>query len=136
MEGYSIDRTAPLQNEHADPDDGVAEPAQIFQSSRDINHQVLRNWTPSPFSSPKKRTRYHYEVEEALEEEDPGENMEVDPVETNPQTSAEDISQRAIKPLRRTLFTGVSVSSKPSIPRNHALCVDHDNSRSENPFLE
>ena len=61
------------QNEHKDVGDGVAETAQIFQSSRDINHRVLRCWTPSPFSSPKKRSRYDYEVEDALEEEGEGE---------------------------------------------------------------
>lgn len=136
MEGYSIDRTASIQNEHTDPGDGVAEPAQIFQSSRDINHRVLRDWTPSPFSSPKKRNRYNYEVDDALEEEDLGESMEIDPIGTNPQNSAENISQRPIKPLRRTLFVGVSTPSKPSIPQNHAPYVDHGNSRPENPFLE
>lgn len=136
MEGYSIDRTAPLQNENTDPRDGVAEPAQIFLSSRDINHRVLRHWTPSPFSSPKKRNRYHYEADDALEEEDLGENMEIDPVETNLQPSAEDISQRLIKPLRRTLFADVYTTPKLSIPQNSAPCVDYDDSRSENPFLE
>ena len=136
MEGYSIDRTAPLQNEHTDPGDGVAEPAQIFQSSRDINRQVLRNWTPSPFSSPKKRSRHHYEADDALEEEGVGENMEIDPIETNLQNSAEDISQRTIKPLRRTLFADVAITSKPSVLHTQPLCLGHDNSCSENPFLE
>lgn len=136
MEGYSIDRTAPLQNEHTDPSDGVAEPAQIFQSSRDINHRVLRDWTPSPFSSPKKRSRYHYEVDDALEEEDLWESMEIDPAETPLQSSAEDISQRPIKPLRRTLFVGVSTTPKLPIRQNHDLGADHDSSCSENPFLE
>lgn len=136
MEGYSIDRSAPLQMEHTDTGDDVAEPAQIFQSSRDINYRVLKNWNPSPFSSPKKRSRYHYEVDGALEEEDLVESMDIDPIETNLQSSAEGISQRPMKPLRRTLFAGVPVTSKPSIPDKSTLCVDHDNSHSENPFLE
>ena len=136
MEGYSIDRTTPLQDEHPDAGDGVAEQTQIFQSSRDINHRVLRDWTPSPFSSPKKRSRHHYEVDEVLEEEDLGESMEIDPIETKLQSSAKDISQRPIKPLRRTLFSGVPTASKRSIPQDHALGVDHNDSRSENPFLE
>lgn len=136
MEGYSIDRTAPplAQNAHADAADGVAEPAQIFQSSREINQRVLRDWIPSPFSSPKKRRRYDYEADDALEE-DEGEGMEIDPEEANLQTTAEDRSQRPVKPLRRTLFADVSVASKPSISQNHTLYADHDTSCSENPFL-
>jgi hypothetical protein len=137
MEGYSIDRTAPPQeDEHTDPGDGVAEPAQIFLSSRDINHRVLRHWTPSPFSSPKKRNRHHYEADEALEEEDLGESMEIDPVETNLQNLAEDISQRLIKPLRRTLFVDVSIAPKLPVPQTHSPCAGRDGSHSENPFLE
>ena len=133
MEGYSIDRAEPHQNEQKDVGDGVAETAQIFQSSRDINHRVLRCWTPSPFSSPKKRSRHDYEVEDALEEEGEGEGMEIDPVEANLQSLAQDISQRPVKPLRRTLFAD---TSKASIPQNHIMRANHDNSCSENPFLE
>lgn len=133
MEGYSTDRAEPYQNEHKDVGDGVAETAQIFQSSRDINHRVLRCWTPSPFSSPKKRSRYDYEVEDALEEEGEGDGMKIDPVEANLQSPAQDISQRPVKPLRRTLFAD---TSKLSIPQNHVMCANHDNSFSENPFLE
>ena len=138
MEGYSIDPTAPLvaQNGHTSASEGVAEPAQIFQSSRDINHRVLRNWTPSPFSSPKKRNRYDYEAEDALEEEAEGEGMEVDPGESNPQTTAQDNSQRPIKPLRRALFADPSVASRPSVSQNQTLYANNDSSRSENPFLE
>jgi len=137
MEGYSLDRTAPpvAQNAHADAGDNVAERAQIFQSSRDINHRVLRDWTPSPFSSPKKRTRYDYEADDALEEETEGEGMEIDPMEANLQTLAGDRSQRPVKPLRRSLFPDASLTSKPST-QNHTLYADHDTSRSENPFLE
>lgn len=134
MEGYSVDRTAP-QNMHTDVGDGVAEPAQIFQSSRDINYRVLGNWTPSPFSSPKKRSRYDYEAECALEEEEE-DVMEIDPGETNPQTPVENQSRRPIKPLRRTLFADSPVASKPSIPENQTACAHRDSSRSENPFLE
>ena len=131
MEGYSVDRTAP-QNAHPDASDAVAEPAQIFQSSRDINHRVLGNWIPSPFSSPKKRTRCDYEAECALEEEDEGEDMEIDPGEPNLQQSlAENQSQRPIKPLRRTLF-----ASKSPNPQDQAPYTPHDGSQSENPFLE
>jgi len=138
MEGYSVDPTAPLvaQNGHTCASEGVAEPAQIFQSSRDINHRVLRNWTPSPFSSPKKRSRYDYEAEDALEEEDEGEGMEVDPGEPNPRTAAQDHPQRPIKPLRRALFADTSVASRPPISQNKTLYANNDSSRSENPFLE
>ena len=138
MEGYSIDPTAPLvaQNGHTHASEGVAEPAQIFQSSRDINHRVLRNWTPSPFSSPKKRSRYDYEADDALEEEDEGEGMEIDPGVPNPQTTAQDHSQRPIKPLRRTLFADASVPSKPPVSQNQDLYANNDSSRSENPFLD
>lgn len=139
MEGYSIDRTAPpmAQNAHTGASDGVAEPAhEIFLSSRDINHRVLRGWTPSPFSSPKKRNRYDYEADDALKEEDEIESMEIDPNEANPQIPAEDRSQRPVKPLRRTLFSDASTASKSSIFQNHTLYADHDASRSENPFLE
>lgn len=136
MEGYSIDRTASLQGEHIDIGSDVAEPAQIFQSSREINHRVLRNWTPSPFSSPKKRSRYDYEAEGALEEEDEGEGMEIDPVEPNPQGPAEDVPQRPIKPLRRTLFPETCIAPKPFISKSHLLCADQDSSHSDNPFLE
>jgi len=135
MEGYSIDRTAPVvaQDAHTASSDGVAETEQIFQSSRDINHRVLGNSVPSPFSSPKKRSRYDYETEGALEEEDEGEGMEIDPREANLQTSAE--AQRPIKPLRRTLFTDTSIASKPSISQNQTMYANHT-SRSENPFIE
>ncbi|KAF9651159.1 hypothetical protein BDM02DRAFT_3184868 [Thelephora ganbajun] len=139
MEGYFIDRTASLvaQDAHTDANGGAATAAaQIFQSSRDISHRVLRNCTPSSFSSPNKRTRYDYEAEDALEEEDEGEGMEIDPGEANPQTLAEDTPQRPIKPLRRTLFADASIASKSSISQNHTLYADHDNSRSENPFFE
>jgi len=138
MEGYSIDPTAPLvaQNAHTDGSEGVAEPAHIFQSSRDINHRILRDWTPSPFSSPKKRSRYDYEAEDALEEEDEGEGMELDPGEVNLQTATQDHSQRPIKPLRRALFADTSIASKPPISQNQTLYTNHDSSRSENPFLE
>jgi len=138
MEGYSIDPTAPptTLNAHTDVSEGVAEPARIFQSSRDINHRVLRNWTPSPFSSPKKRNRCDYEAEDALEEEDEAEGMEVDLGETNPQTTAQDHSQRPIKPLRRALFADTSIASKPPISQNQPLYAHHDSSNSENPFLE
>jgi len=137
MEGYSIDRTAPLvaQDAHTAASDGVAETAQIFQSSRDINHRVLGNWVPSPFSSPKKRSRYDYEAEDALGEEDEGEGMEIDPREANLQTPADDLSPRPIKPLRRTLFADASVASEPSISQNQTLYANHT-SRPENPFLE
>jgi hypothetical protein len=137
MEGYTIDRTAPLvaQDAHAGASDDVAEPAQIFRSSREINHRVLKDWTPSPFSSPKKRSRYDYEVEDALVEEDEGTGMEVDPVEANPQSPTQDILQRPIKPLRRTLFADASAASKLPIPQGHTLCADNDSSHSENPFL-
>lgn len=122
------------QNVHADASDAVAEPTQIFESSRDINHRVLRDWAPSPFSSPKKRSRYDYEADDALEEEDEG--MEVDPMEANLQTPAKDHSQRAVKPLRRTLFFDAPMASKPFISRNHTLYAEHDTSRSGNPFIE
>lgn len=138
MEGYSITPTAPLvvRNAHTDASDGVAEPAQIFQSSRDINHRVLRSWTPSPFSSPKKRSRYDYEAEDALEEEDEvGECMELDPGEPDLQTLAEDHSQRPVKPLRRALFSGASTPSKLPASQDQTLYTHHDSSRSENPFL-
>jgi len=138
MEGYSTDPTAPLvaQNGHTYASEGVAEAAQIFQSSRDINHRVLRNWTPSPFSSPKKRNRYDYEAEDALEEEDEGECMEVDPGDPDPQPAAQDHSQRPIKPLRRALFVDASVTSKPPVSQNQGPYAHNDGSRSENPFLE
>ncbi|KAF9780196.1 hypothetical protein BJ322DRAFT_1112865 [Thelephora terrestris] len=123
MEGYSTDRAELLQDERADLGGGVAETAQIFQSSRDINRRVLRHWTPSPFSSPKKRSRYDYEVEEALEEEGEGEEMEIDHLVANLQSLAEGISHRPMKPLRRTLFTD---TSKPIIPQNHNMCTNHD----------
>ena len=135
MEGYSIDRV-PSQNARTDASDAVAEPTQIFQSSRDINHRVLRDWTPSPFSSPKKRNRYDYEAGDALEEETEGEGMEIDPMEANLQIPAKDRSQRAVKPLRRTLFFDASIASKPPISQNHTLYADHDTSRSRNPFIE
>ena len=128
LEGYSVDRTAPIRNGQTDVVNDVEKQTQIFQSSRDINHRVLRNWTPSPFSSPKKRTRCDYEVEE----EDERDDMEIDPVDVTLQNPAESILQRPIKPLRRTLFT--STASKPSLSQNRA---DHDtSSRSENPFFE
>jgi len=139
MEGYSIDRTGPpvpTQSAPTDASDGVAGPAQIFQSSRDINHRLLRNWTPSPFSSPKKRTRYDYEAEDALEEEDEEEGMEVDPGEANPQTPIRNHSHRPIKPLRRTLFVDASVASESSVSQDQTSYAYHDVSRSENPFLE
>lgn len=138
MEGYSIDRGAPLvvQDAHTAASDAVAEPTQIFQSSRDINHRVLRDWAPSPFSSPKKRSRYDYEADEALEEEDEGGGMEIDPMETNLQTPAGDILPRAVKPLRRTLFSDASIASKPPISQNHTLYADHDTSHPGNPFIE
>ena len=125
------------RNAHTDACDGVAEPTQIFQSSRDINHRVLGNWTPSPFSSPKKRCRYDYEAESALEEEDEEEGMKIDPGEANfQQTLAENSFQRPIKPLRRTLFVGVSITSKPPVSQNQIPYAHHDNLHSENPFLE
>lgn len=138
MEGYSIDPTAPLvvQGAHTDGSEGVAEPAQIFQSSREINHRVLRDWTPSPFSSPKKRNRHDYEAEDALEEEDVGDGMEIDPGQTNLQTTPQDRPQRPIKPLRRALFANTSIAPKPPIPQNEPLYANHDSSCSENPFLE
>lgn len=138
MEGYSLDRTAPpvAQNAHTDISDGVAERTQIFQSSRDINHRVLRDWTPSPFSSPKKRSRYDYEADDALEEEDEDGGMEIDPMEANLRTPVEDHSQRPVKPLRRTLFPDTSIISKLSTSQSHTLYVSHDTSHSENPFLE
>ena len=141
MEGYSIDRAAAssvAQNAQTDACDAVAEPTQIFQSSRDINHRVLRDWAPSPFSSPKKRSRYDYEADDALEEEegDEGEVMEIDPMEAGLQTTAKDRSQRAVKPLRRTLFPDASIAPKPPIYQNHTLYTDHDTSRSGNPFIE
>lgn len=131
MEGYSIERHA-----RTDASDGVAEPAQIFQSSRDINSRVLRDWTPSPFSSPKKRTRHDYEAEDALEEEEEGEGMEVDPGGADPPTPVADHSQRPIKPLRRTLFVDASVAPKAPISQNQTFCAHDDSSHSENPFLE
>lgn len=134
MEGYTIDRTAPPQGARAETSENVAELGQIFQSSRDINQRLLKDWTPSPFSSPKKRSRCDYEIEDALEE-DLAEDMEIDPEEANPQNPAEDTPQRPIKPLRRTLFAGASMT-KLSVSQSHALCPDHDDSCSENPFLE
>ena len=138
MEGYSIDRTAPpvAQNAHEDANDGVAEHTQIFQSSRDINHRVLGNWIPSPFSSPKKRNRYDYEAEDAVEEEAEGEGMEIDPGEANLPTLAEDNPHRPIKPLRRTLLADASIPSKPSVSQNKNLYANHGSSDAENPFLE
>jgi hypothetical protein len=97
---------------------------------------VLNNWTPSPFSSPKKRSRYDYETEDALEEEVGGERMEIDSGEANPQTPAKDHSQRPTKPLRRTLFANASIASKSSISQGQTLHAHHDSSQSENPFLE
>ena len=139
-EGYSIDRTVPLVAQNparADAGDGVADQAQIFQSSRDINHRVLRHWTPSPFSSPKKRTRCDYEAEDALEGEDEGGDMDIDSREADPQlTPAEAHSRRPIKPLRRTLFADTSIISKPPTSQNQTLGAHHDGSRSENPFIE
>jgi hypothetical protein len=137
MEGYSVDRAASLanQNAHTDASDAVAEPTQIFQSARDINHRVLNGLAPSPFSSPKKRSRYNYEADDALEEEE-GEDMEIDPMEVNLQTPAKDRSQRAVKPLRRTLFFDASIASKPPISQNRTSYAGHDTSRSGNPFIE
>lgn len=139
MEGYSVDRTAPLmaQNAHTDARVSVAGPAEIFQSSRDINDRVLKDWTPSPFSSPKKRSRYNYEADDAPEEEEEEGGMEIDLEGANLQTLVEDRSQRPIKPLRRTLFADASTASKPSIPRDHVSYADHvhDASGLENPFL-
>lgn len=113
----------------------MAESAQIFQSSRDINHRVLRDWTPSPFSSPKKRCRGDYEADDALEE-DKEDGMEIDPDEADLRTPAKDHSQRPIKPLRRTLFLDAFIASKPFISQSHTLSAGDDVSRSENPFLE
>lgn len=138
MEGYSVDRTAPVvvQGTHIAARDPVADSGQIFQSARDINHRLLKDWTPSPFSSPKKRTRYDYEAGDALEDEDGDVNMEIDPKGTNLQTRREDYSQRPIKPLRRTLFSDTFTIPKPTISQNRVLHADHSTSRSENPFLE
>ena len=138
MEGYSVDRTASVvaQGAHTDARDPVADSGQIFQSARDINHRVLKDWTPSPFSSPKKRTRCDYEAGDALEQEDGDVSMEIDPEGANLQTSTEGYSQRPVKPLRRTLFPGASTTPRPSISQNLALHADYCTSRSENPFLE
>lgn len=137
MEGYSVDRTASVvaQDVHTAARDPVADSGEIFQSARDINHRVLKDWTPSPFSSPKKRTRYDYEAGDAFEEEDDDASMEIDPKETNLQTRTGNYSQRPVKPLRRTLFSDASATPKPSISQNLVLHTDYGASSSEHPFL-
>ena len=116
----------------------MAEPAQIFQSSRDINHRVLKDWAPSPFSSPKKRSRYDYEAECVLEEGDEEESMEIDTTAegVDLHTPLGDHSQRPIKPLRRTLFADASKTHKTLISHTQILHLLHESPQLENPFIE
>lgn len=114
MEGYRTTAVSTQTADAATTNPVIAAP--IFRSAQDINFQIFKSGTVSPFCSPKKRDRFQYEdLAESTDAEDTDVEMgEAASVQQSTESSDTPVRRR-LKPLRK-LKLQASPAKAPTNP--------------------